>query len=109
MDIQQYPAAIAQLQRQVLQADQAIRDLKQQLAEFDFKIEQALAEDPELQDEQIRKVKRLSWQHADKYRNVMSQLSAAELQHQELGIQLEQLRNQFEVEKLLRQEKLSRP
>ncbi len=106
MDIQQFPAAIAQLQRQILQTDQSIRSCQQQLAEFDLKIEQALAEDP-VPDEQTRKLKRLSWQQAEKYRTVVQKLTATQDQRQELVIQLEQLRNQFEVEKLLRQERLT--
>lgn len=105
--ISQYPTAIAEVQRKLLAQDQRIRQLKYQLAEFDLKIEQAIADDPKLKNEQLRDAKRRGWKNAQKYRDIIAQQEEAEDQRQTLKIQLDQLKAEFEVEKLLLRERIA--
>jgi len=107
LPLSQYPTAIADVQKQILVQEQRIRQLKYQLVEFDLKIEQAIADDPQLKNEQLRDTKRLGWKNAQKYRDIVSQKEEAEDQLKTLKIQLEQLRAYFEVEKLLLRERIA--
>lgn len=107
LPLSQYPTAIAEVQRQILSQEQRIRLLKYQRAEFDLKIEQAIADDPQLRNEQLRDAKRRGWKNAQKYRNLVAQEEEAGDRLKMLKIQLEQLKAQFEVEKLLLQERIA--
>ncbi len=107
LPLSQYPTAIAEVQRQILSQEQRIRQLKYQRAEFDLKIEQAIADDPQLKNEQLRDAKRRGWKNAQKYRDLVAQEEEAGDRLKMLKIQLEQLKAQFEVEKLLLQERIA--
>lgn len=107
LPLSQYPTAIAEVQRQILSQEQRIRLLKYQRAEFDLKIEQAIADDPQLRNEQLRDAKRRGWKNAQKYRDLVAQEEEAGDRLKMLKIQLEQLKAQFEVEKLLLQERIA--
>jgi hypothetical protein len=107
LPLSQYPTAIADVQKQILVQEQRIRQLKYQLVEFDLKIEQAIADDPQLKNEQLRDAKRLGWKNAQKYRDIVAQKEEAEDQLKTLKIQLEQLKAYFEVEKLLLRERIA--
>lgn len=107
LPLSQYPTAIAEVQRQILSQEQRIRQLKYQRAEFDLKIEQAIADDPQLRNEQLRDAKRRGWKNAQKYRELVAQDEEAGDRLKMLKIQLEQLKAQFEVEKLLLRERIA--
>lgn len=107
LTLSDYPTAIADVQRQILTQEQRVRQLKYQLAEFDMKIEQAIADNPRLKNDQLRDAKRKEWKNAQKYLDIVTYKEEAEDQRQALKIQLEQLKAQFEVEKLLLQERVA--
>jgi predicted nucleic acid-binding Zn-ribbon protein len=107
LSLSQYPNAIAEVQRQILAQEQRIRQLKYQLADFDLKIEQAIADNPKLRNDQLRDAKRKEWKNAQKYLDIVTHKEEAEDQRQALKIQLEQLKAQFEVEKLLIRERVA--
>ena len=107
LPLSQYPNTIAGVQKQLLAQNQRIRQLKYHLADFNLKIEQAIADDPQLKNEQLRDAKRQGWKNAQKYRHIVAQQEEAEDQHQALKIQLQQLQSQFEVEKLLLRERIA--
>lgn len=107
LPLSQYPIVIAEVQKQLLAQEQHIRQLKYQLTDFDLKIEQAIADNPRLKNEQLRDAKRREWKNAQKYLNIVIQKEEAEDQLKTLKIQLEQLKAQFDVEKLLLRERLA--
>lgn len=87
--------------------EQQIRETKYKLVDFDLKIEQAIAENSRLRNEQLRDAKRREWKNAEKYRIVVNQKEEAEDRLKILKIQLEQIKAQFEVEKLLLRERIA--
>ena len=107
LPLSQYPNVIAEVQKKILAQEQQIRQLKYQLVEFDLKIEQAIADDPNLRNEQLRDAKRRGWKNAQKYKDIVNQKEEAEDQLKTLKIQLELLKAQFDVEKLLLQERIA--
>lgn len=107
LPLSQYPNAIAEVQKQILTQEQRIRQLKYQLADFDLKIEQAIAGNTKLRNEQLRDAKRQEWKNAQKYLDIVIQKEEAEDQLKTLKIQLEQLKAQFDVEKLLLRERVA--
>jgi DNA-directed RNA polymerase specialized sigma54-like protein len=107
LTLSHYPTVIADVQRQILTQEQRIRQLKYQLAEFDMKIEQAIADNPKLRNDQLRDAKRKEWKNSQKYLDIVTHKEEAEDQRQALKIQLEQLKAQFEVEKLLIRERVA--
>lgn len=84
-----YPTAIAEVQTQILVQEQQIRETKYKLVDFDLKIEQAIAENSKLRNEQLRDAKRREWKNAEKYRIVINQKEEAEDRLKILKIQLE--------------------
>lgn len=107
LPLSQYPNAIAEVQKQILAQEQRIRQLKYQLTDFDLKIEQAIADNTKLRNEQLRDAKRREWKNAQKYLDIVIQKEEAEDQLKTLKIQLEQLKAQFDVEKLLLRERVA--
>jgi hypothetical protein len=100
MKLLEYPAAIAESQRQLLRADQRIRRMQDILNNMTAEIDTAIAFDPNLKNDAQRKAKRLELMQAVEYRKAVANLQIAYDQRTEIEIDLGLLRNQFSALKL---------
>jgi multidrug resistance efflux pump len=104
MKLIDYPAAIAERQRDLLQADQRIRRLQDTLNRLTAEIDTAIAFDTELRNDAQRKAKRLELMSSAEYRKAVATLQMAQDERAEIEIDLSLLRNQFSVLKLEKRE-----
>lgn len=100
MKLIDYPAAIAEKQRDLLQADQRIRRLQDVLNRLTAEIDTTIAFDTELKNDAQRKAKRLELMSAPDYRKAVANLQMAQDERAEIDIDLSLLRNLFSVLKL---------
>ncbi|HEY9663177.1 MAG TPA: hypothetical protein V6C65_32430 [Allocoleopsis sp.] len=101
MNLNEYPAAIAKLQRQILDLDQTIIMLQESLSILAVEIEKQVIADASLTNDTKRKAKRLELQQSDfDYCKASNELKDAQNQRDRLDIDLQLLRNQFSVLKL---------
>lgn len=100
MRLLDYPAAIAQKQRELLQVEQHIRRSQDILNRLTAEIDTNIAFDSELRNDAQRKAKRLELMKSGEYRKAATQLQIVQDQHAEIEIDLTLLRNQFSVLKL---------
>ncbi len=100
MRLLDYPANIAQKQRELLQAEQHIRRLQDVLNRLTAEIDTTIAFDTELRNDAQRKAKRLELMKAGEYRKAATNLQIAQDHRAEIEIDLGLLRNQFSVLKL---------
>ncbi|HIK55855.1 MAG TPA: hypothetical protein IGS37_11915 [Synechococcales cyanobacterium M55_K2018_004] len=100
MKLTDYPDAIAQKQRQLLQAEQHIRRLQDVLDRMTAEIDTTIAFDFTLKNDAQRKAKRSELMQAVEYRRALANLLAAQDRRTELEIDLGLLRNQFSALKL---------
>jgi hypothetical protein len=100
MRLLDYPANIAQKQRELLQAEQHIRRLQDVVNRLTAEIDTTIAFDTELRNDAQRKAKRLELMKAGEYRKAATNLQIAQDRRAELEIDLGLLRNQFSVLKL---------
>ncbi|MCU0524624.1 MAG: hypothetical protein MUF72_07340 [Elainella sp. Prado103] len=107
MRLLDYPAAIAQKQRELLRSEQHIRRLQDVLNRLVAEIDTSIAFDPELRNDAQRKAKRIEFMKSPEYRKALSNLQIANDQRTELEIDLNLLRNQFSVLKLELRESLA--
>lgn len=107
MKLLDYPAAIAEQQRKVLQADQRIRRLQDVVYHLTAEIDTAIAFDASLKNDAQRKAKRLELMSAVEYRTAVANLQIAQDQRAELDIDLTLLRNQLSVLKLEKREAIT--
>ncbi|HEY9660922.1 MAG TPA: hypothetical protein V6C65_20905, partial [Allocoleopsis sp.] len=107
MKLLDYPAAIAEQQRKVLQADQRIRRLQDVVNHLTAEIDTAIAFDASLKNDAQRKAKRLELMSAVEYRTAVANLQIAQDQRAELDIDLALLRNQLSVLKLEKREAIT--
>jgi ABC-type proline/glycine betaine transport system ATPase subunit len=107
MRLLDYPAAIAQKQRQLLQAEQHIRRLQDVLNRLTAEIDTTIAFDTELRNDAQRKARRIELMKSADYRKAATNLQIAQDQRTEIEIDLSLLRNQFSVLKLELRESLA--
>jgi len=107
--LNQYPEEIAELQRQVLHADQQIRQLNQNLATLTTAIDQQVAFDTSLKNEAQRKARRMALMEANQdYVIAANTLKTLQDNREELLIKLQFLRSRFSVLKLHMREAIAR-
>jgi hypothetical protein len=102
-----YPAAIADKQRQLLQAEQHVRRLQDILNRLTAEIDTTIAFDTDLRNDAQRKAKRMELMKSGEYRKASTNLQIAQDQRVNLEIDLNLLRNQFSVLKLELRESLA--
>ena len=101
MELKDYPNAISKLQGQILQLEQEIIGLAESVNLFSALIDKGIAFDSTLKNEAQRKAARLERQQSDPdYYQALMQLATAKKRREQLGIELELLRNSFVVAKL---------
>jgi len=101
MKLNEYPTAIAKLQRQILRLDQDLIVLQETLSFLGVEIEKTVIADATLTNDTKRKAMRLSLQQTDPdYSKAARELKTAQMERDRLDIDLLLLRNQFSVLKL---------
>lgn len=101
MKLNDYPQAIAKLQRQILDLDQELIMLQESLSILGVEIEKQIVADAALSNDTKRKARRLELQQSDPdYAKAARELKVAQIQRERLDIDLLLLRNQFSVLKL---------
>jgi hypothetical protein len=100
MKLIDYPAEIAEKQRQLLRAEQHLRRLQDILNRLTAEIDTAIAFDSDLKNDAQRKAKRLELMRSAEFRKAIANLLIAEDERAEMEIDLALLRNQFSVLKL---------
>jgi hypothetical protein len=101
MKLNDYPQAIAKLQRQILDLDQELIMLQESLSILGVEIEKQIVADAALTNDTKRKARRLELQQSDPdYANAARELTVAQIERERLDIDLLLLRNQFSVLKL---------
>jgi hypothetical protein len=100
MKLSDYPVAIAQQQRLLLQAEQHIRRLQDVLNHITAGIDMAIAFDTDLKNDAQRKARRLELMADSEYRKSLANLLIAQDKRTEVEIDLNLLRNQFSALKL---------
>ncbi|QSJ14153.1 hypothetical protein JYQ62_19640 [Nostoc sp. UHCC 0702] len=109
LHLHEYPGAIANLQVQLLKLDQSVEQISQRVKHVCDQFELQTAFDPELKNEQQRKAKKaeLIRQSGD-YEQLNHVLGEETYRRDILCIQLEQLKSEFSVAKLLKRETVAR-
>jgi hypothetical protein len=107
MKLFDYPTAIAQQQRQLLQTEQHIRRLQDILNHLTAAIDTGIAFDTELKNDAQRKARRIEMMAAPEYRKALVNLLVAQDRRTEIEIDLNLLRNQLSVLKLEMRETIS--
>jgi len=100
MKLFDYPTAIAQQQRQLLQTEQYIRRLQDILNHLTAAIDTSIAFDPDFKNEAQRKARRVEMMASAEYRKALGNLLIAQDKRTEIEIDLNLLRNQLSVLKL---------
>ncbi|MDX2239689.1 MAG: hypothetical protein NW224_03295 [Leptolyngbyaceae cyanobacterium bins.302] len=100
MKLIDYPVAIAEKQRQLLQTEQHIRRLQDIVNRLVAEIDTAIAFDRDLKNDAQRKAKRLELMSAPDYRRAATNLQITLDERAEIEIDMALLRNQFSVLKL---------
>ncbi|MBF2002223.1 MAG: hypothetical protein IGS50_10430 [Synechococcales cyanobacterium C42_A2020_086] len=95
-----YPAAIAERQRELLQAEQHVRRLQDILNRITAEIDTTIAFDSDLRNDAQRKAKRIEMMQSAEYRKAVANLQMAQDRRAEIEIDLTLLRNQFSVLRL---------
>lgn len=100
MKLIDYPAEIAEKQRQLLRIEQHIRRLQEIVNGITAEIDTAIAFDNDLKNDAQRKAKRLELMSMAEYRKAVANLLMAQDERAEIEIDANLLRNQFSVLKL---------
>ncbi len=98
--LKQYPKAIASVEEKLLKLNQEIAIQNQLISFLDADLEQEIASNKELKNEQQRKTKRLELRQEPDYLQFLAALAEATEKRDRAIIQLNLLRNQFSVAKL---------
>lgn len=99
-DLLTYPKDIAAVQTRILRLDRKIRKTQQEIDGLTAGIEQAIAYDPELKNDQQRRAKRLELLQAAEYVTLTDAVAEATDRKTRLEIDLQCLRNEFSILKL---------
>jgi len=101
MKLNEYPAAIAQVQRQILTLDQQLIGLQETVSVLAMEVEKRVIADGSLTNDTKRKARRLELQQSDPdFYRASIDLKEAQAKRETLGIELQLLLNQFSVLKL---------
>jgi hypothetical protein len=101
MKLNEYPAAIAQVQRQILGLDQRLIGLQETVSFMAMEVEKRVIADGSLTNDTKRKARRLELQQSDPdFYRASIDLKEAQAKREGLEIDLQLLRNQFSVLKL---------
>lgn len=100
MKLIDYPAEIAEKQRQLLRTEQHIRRLQEIVNRLTAEIDTTIAFDNDLKNDAQRKAKRLELMSMAEYRKAVANLLMAQDERAEIEIDTNLLRNQFSVLKL---------
>jgi hypothetical protein len=101
MKLNEYPAAIAQVQRQALALDQELIGLQETVSFLMMEVEKRVIADANLTNDAKRKARRLELQQSDPdFYRASIDLKKAQAKREALGIELQLLLNQFSVLKL---------
>jgi hypothetical protein len=107
MKLIDFPDAIAQKQRQLMQIDQHIRRLQDVLDHLTAEIDTTIAFDTTLKNDAQRKARRSELMRSPEYRRALNNLLAAQDQRAEIEIDLGLLRNQFSTLRLEMRERIT--
>jgi SMC interacting uncharacterized protein involved in chromosome segregation len=101
MKLNEYPNAIAKLQRQILDLEQHLIGLQETLSILSLELEKQVIADASLTNDTKRKARRLELQQSDlDYCKASIELKMAQAKRDALEIDLQLLHNQFSVLKL---------
>lgn len=101
MNLDDYPMAIAQVQRQLLALDQELIGLQETVSFVAIEVEKRVIADGSLTNDAKRKARRLDLHQSDPdFYRVSIDLKKAQAKREALGIELQLLLNQFSVLKL---------
>lgn len=101
MNLNEYPMAIAQVQRQTLALDQELIGLQETVNFLMVEVEKQVIADANLTNDTKRKARRLELQQFDPdFYRASIDLKKAQAKREALGIELQLLLNQFSVLKL---------
>lgn len=101
MKLNEYPAAIAQVQRQILTLDQRLIGLQETVSFMAMEVEKRVIADGSLTNDTKRKARRLELQQSDPdFYRASIDLKEAQAKREGLEIDLQLLLNQFSVLKL---------
>lgn len=107
MQLNEYPLAIFNLQRQLLDQQKEVRRFKDLLVTFDREIDSQIAFDAELRNDTQRKVRKAELMASEDYQGLLIDLHQAQDKQTEMEIELEFLRSRFSVAKLERRESIA--
>lgn len=107
MRLQDYPNAIAKLQRQIAKSQRELRSLDGELALANSAIESAIAFDDTLTNETKRKAKRSELRANEAYAESVRLCQEKRDEIDDLEIELSLIRNQFSVLKLRKRERIA--
>lgn len=107
MKLAQYPQAIADAEKDLLKANQALRRSQAELDQLNAAIDSAIAHDSELKNDAQRKAKRAELMAESLYQECLKELHYTIDNRTACEIELNLLRNQFTAQKLLLQESIA--
>lgn len=108
MQLKDYPAAIASAAKTTQYLEANVWGAKNALAALDWQIEQAIAHDPNLKNDQQRKAQRLEQQNTASYLKARENVWEAEAKLEAAQIELTYLRDTFRLEILEARERIAR-
>lgn len=108
MQLKDYPTAIAQAAKTTQRLEANVWDAKNALAALDWQIEQAIAHDPDLKNDQQRRARRLEQQNTASYLKAREAVRKAEAKLEAAQIELTYLRDTFRIEILETRERIAR-
>lgn len=107
MKLIQYPQAIAETERQLLKATQALRAAQAELDQLNAAIDSEIANNSELKNDAQRKAKRSDLMSEQLYQECLKEWQYQADNRTAVEIELNLLRNQFTVQKLLLRESIA--
>jgi hypothetical protein len=109
MQFHEYPGAIARTQHQILDLNKQIEKISQSLNQVCNDFDLSVAFDPELKNEQQRKAKKAELLRTSGDYEVLSRnLAIAKYNCSRAEIELEQLKGEFTVARLLKREAIAK-
>jgi uncharacterized phage infection (PIP) family protein YhgE len=105
--LSEFPQQLADLAQQLHEADKVIRQQQHQLDTLTAEIEQAIASDHDLKNEQQRKAKRLELTTRTAYQQAQAALQTAQDERHQLHIQYRLIADRFTVAKLITRERIA--
>lgn len=103
MRLHEFPAAIAHAQRQLLEAEQIVRESQEQLNQAVARVDIAIAFNEQLKNDAQRKAERLKLMGDPRVEKFTEIVNAARVRQVELQIEVDCLLNRFAVGRLAKQ------